>query len=153
MTLFLLSVYLLLDQCLRHLCPTHRTVQFSQSQGWVSSCLRACPLPWGLVSLVTDEPSFPPRSLLLSPACSLPCTAGYHSSNLLLTCEIPCLINHRCLCHSLWLFSFLSELVQVQPYRVQPNSAWWKFPTNLFYSSVVIRHWTIMSLHRLKDGP
>lgn len=37
------------------------------------------------------------------------------------------------------VFSVTSEQVQMQACRVQPNSAWWKFPVNLFYSSDIYK--------------
>ena len=36
-------------------CLTHMTIQSSESEGLISNCLCACPLPQLLVSLVTDD--------------------------------------------------------------------------------------------------
>lgn len=75
----------------------------------VTACMLApgpgCGCPWSLMSL-----PFPLRRLVLSPACSLPYAVGCHSVNLLLTCKMPCLINHPCLCHSPWALSSVSHL-------------------------------------------
>lgn len=144
---------LLLEQCLLHLCPNHRTLQFLITG--LSQYLPAClPLPWARVSLVTDEPSFPRFRedccwfRLQSAVCS-----GVSPSEFAPDLW-DALINHPCLCHGLWALSLslTSEQVQAQACRVQPNSAWWKFPMSSFYSSNM-RHWFIMSLHRLRDGP
>ena len=40
-----------------HDCLTHVTIQSSESEGLISNCLCACPLPQLLLSLVTDEPT------------------------------------------------------------------------------------------------